>query len=545
MDLALSPEELVIMLSTETEMVLPMPATWNDIRMQDQLTSQCPGTMHNFLNSVCVSEFNETVRDCCCNMKACQLGTFESVMTVMKDSILPAHVLHFNDSDPIFSQNIFNYNILPAHASKNITLFPNLFETKPPNNYDTKRFLNLEPYIPLCKLKKVFLSNDSKFGTAPSPFVYEYSFCTLFRPTFTDQGICYAFNAQKPENLFKPSEYLTAFLSVFGNQRTFEPQKITGIGKSNGLTLFLDAHTLTSSYKTGKHKAKDFQIGFDNFGSFSLPSNGGFQVSAGKKTSFVITPIVLESTEAVKLLTSSERNCQFPQESENSKFFSLYSHSGCIFECLWYQAVETCQCSSWKYPMPGNISDVCDHSGNICFKEVMNDQSRVVSCDCKPDCTKVSYDYYVIQEDLVPSVQCNEKEGTKPLIDYLKNYLPDQHMTKYWNLLNIVSNKTTMEGVLEADNNLCANRIKNDIAIIEIYFSSPFVTKIKKDVRTTFTDKISNIGKNNTIFTFCCNLFHNYCFDTKILIKIGHFCLCCENQVVGRLLKKYDSFSTA
>ena len=34
----------------------------------------------------------------------------------------------------------------------------------------------------------------------------------------------------------------------------------------------------------------------------------------------------------------------------------------------------------------------------------------------------------------------------------------------------------------------------NDIAIVDIYFSTPFVSKMKQDVRTTFTDKISNIG---------------------------------------------------
>ena len=43
---------------------------------------------------------------------------------------------------------------------------------------------------------------------------------------------------------------------------------------------------------------------------------------------------------------------------------------------------------------------------------------------------------------------------------------------------------------------MCANRLVNDIAVVEIYFSTPFVAKMRQDVRTTFTDKISNIGTN-------------------------------------------------
>jgi hypothetical protein len=33
-----------------------------------------------------------------------------------------------------------------------------------------------------------------------------------------------------------------------------------------------------------------------------------------------------------------------------------------------------------------------------------------------------------------------------------------------------------------------------DIAIVDIFFDSPFVTQLKRDVRTTYAGKISNIG---------------------------------------------------
>ncbi len=51
-------------------------------------------------------------------------------------------------------------------------------------------------------------------------------------------------------------------------------------------------------------------------------------------------------------------------------FLAFNSHSGCIFECLWRQAVEFCNCHSWKFPTYANESDLCDHSGNVCFDEI-------------------------------------------------------------------------------------------------------------------------------------------------------------------------------
>ena len=43
---------------------------------------------------------------------------------------------------------------------------------------------------------------------------------------------------------------------------------------------------------------------------------------------------------------------------------------------------------------------------------------------------------------------------------------------------------------------ICERRMTSDIAVVEIYLSTAFVTKMKQDVRTTFADKLSNIGKN-------------------------------------------------
>lgn len=41
---------------------------------------------------------------------------------------------------------------------------------------------------------------------------------------------------------------------------------------------------------------------------------------------------------------------------------------------------------------------------------------------------------------------------------------------------------------------VCRRRYTKDIAVVEIFFATPFITKLKRDVWITFVGKISNIG---------------------------------------------------
>ncbi len=85
---------------------------------------------------------------------------------------------------------------------------------------------------------------------------------------FTDEGICHAFNAKHPKVTFKPSEYMKSFEDVFGGGRddyvpfnisgvhfccklvtffSFCNPKFLGVGTKNGMTIYLDANSLTGN----------------------------------------------------------------------------------------------------------------------------------------------------------------------------------------------------------------------------------------------------------------------------------------------------------
>ncbi len=62
-------------------------------------------------------------------------------------------------------------------------------------------------------------------------------------------------------------------------------------------------------------------------------------------------------------------------------------------------------------------------------------------------------------------------------------------------MVDIATGIKTADKITEEEKSLCERRISGDIAIVEIHFSTPFVTQMKQDVRVSFADKISNIGK--------------------------------------------------
>jgi hypothetical protein len=121
----------------------------------------------------------------------------------------------------------------------------------------------------------------------------------------------------------------------------------------------------------------------------------------------------------VRSLSISERRCRFSDETDGSSLFEIYSHSGCLFECLWRQALELCGCIPWKYPQLGDESQICDYVGNQCFKNVINEGDRVLNCSCPVDCSKISYDYYIVKEVISAQEECNEN---KHILEYLRNY---------------------------------------------------------------------------------------------------------------------------
>ena len=97
--------------------------------------------------------------------------------------------------------------------------------------------------------------------------------------------------------------------------------------------------------------------------------------------------------------------------------------------------------------------------------------------------------------------------------DYIENHQRTGHMAEFWTHMAEYKHKSsiklnclsfTFPLIFSLTNETetvpsfnCPERLVKDIAIVEIYFGSPFVTKLQKDLTATFTDKLASMGTNN------------------------------------------------
>ena len=90
------------------------------------------------------------------------------------------------------------------------------------------------------------------------------------------------------------------------------------------------------------------------------------------------------------------------EASYNDSMFMQYNTLGCMFECRLNYSIMHSKCIPWDYPIPGGLNatkyGVCvagpSHSeGRIkFFQELMDSDTSMKNCDCKPDCEHVKHE---------------------------------------------------------------------------------------------------------------------------------------------------------
>ncbi len=249
--------------------------------------------------------------------KGCYIGSFETLMTIMKENIFHPHLFDLNLMfDSNFTGNMTAMSFGYTNAIKQLEpMFP-IVRLEDDLKEDFVVNGNAAPFIPFCQLDNVwskwdhwgsylvekedqeefeFLSigMDEKLdGNGAAAYKFEnlnsfHEFCTLFRPSFTDKGICYTFNGVDSADMFVDSDYIDAYRKVFGLPPEAYPEEkfiASGLGIRNGLRLILDAHTLTSRYKIIPKTDATFQMSLQYPKDFPLPLMEGIQIRAGYKT---------------------------------------------------------------------------------------------------------------------------------------------------------------------------------------------------------------------------------------------------------------------
>ena len=92
-------------------------------------------------------------------------------------------------------------------------------------------------------------------------------YCSAFKPSFTDKGICYSWNNNKFSNLFDKSEYINEMTDIFEYRSEDRPIVYPQAnGPNYGFKFIIDTHTFSNKYKTYANEMRDVDVVIHNKG---------------------------------------------------------------------------------------------------------------------------------------------------------------------------------------------------------------------------------------------------------------------------------------
>lgn len=253
------------------------------------------------------------------------------------------------------------------------------------------------------------------------------SYCNkLFISTLTYRGLCFTFNMQEHNIIFKneTSKDLTGTKPVpYSNQKlmwTLE-QKYTTRDKVMPLRP-TDVGSLMIRTRLSKNESKNlcperyrgYSVTFhlpNEYPSF-MHTFTNFQIKKNKLISITAT-----STKYDKFLQGfplHQRGC-YNENERQLRFFKQYTMVNCLEECVANFTIKKCGCVAYYAPRSNDMK-VCRFIDKNCFKTVYNYWPAVYykipenvkdnpefPCNCLPTCTSIEYrevnDYTLEQED--------------------------------------------------------------------------------------------------------------------------------------------------
>lgn len=294
-----------------------------------------------------------------------------------------------------------------------------------------------------------------------------------FKSVLTDEGLCCTFNAIHPKLMFKdfePTEHVDENLLGDIEYMTWSPESgylkvdkaayplpVPGHGSNMGLTIKLDADV--SNYFCSSTSSSGFKILVHSPIETPRLTNFGFYVGTGMETEVVITPKISEASMLIRNVPIQQRQCIFANEA-NLSFYQIYSKKNCEMECSSRMTEAVCGCTLYYMPRKNdNDSKICNRKKAICYEQVLYNIAYSLdedfSCNyCLPACFEINYGREI----------SSSKLGTGKFITSEK-----------------LSNR-------DADN------IRDNLAIIHIFFSDTAYGGFTKNELFGFTEFLSNTG---------------------------------------------------
>ena len=428
--------------------------------------------------------------------------------------------------DPVFSEDQ-NYHITQQtnkvhDASRNFNLSPsfeNLFSALWYSSmpcYDLKgltaHFDKDSSFLKYCEWKGIPMKCSNIFTTFP-----------------TDIGMCCSFNIKAAEEIFYNSTYtnLIKELQLKDKLASFQYENISTIlpmdfttqpGKNRGLTVVLDSHSNLFSPGSNNADTNGFIGLVKPRGSFPQTALGGFELRPGHNNIVTISAKIITCDEGLQGLNAQERNCKFEEENSKLKFYQNYTQTNCLLECSLlfaqknvlnkYPNLQTCM--PWFFPSTDIAPFACDPWIAAEMYELMLDVPEYECRHCLPDCQTTIYQTTI---SAVPLRQCllqnarlglfckgNQASMSNQIIT--GSFVEKQYIRRLGKLpffiksLFPTSNRTHSSTIPRQDifGRSSYDPMESDIAKVQIYFKSPTAIEIRKQLKMSWIDFLSNTG---------------------------------------------------
>ncbi|XP_068914209.1 pickpocket protein 28-like [Tenebrio molitor] len=249
-----------------------------------------------------------------------------------------------------------------------------------------------------------------------------YNCSDLFKPVYTDLGVCFNFNmvhwkeifldtAVSYSGFYESSFHGTDWSSMKGFQSNEKihtyPRRGFASGATNALVIHLkqsktDVDAVCTTGISG------FKITLHD--PLQLPNFANYYIHVSLNTSVMvgIAPSLTQVSDVVKNLPPQTRKCYLSREKQLA-FYRRYSQINCLTECLSNFTVELCGCAPYYLPRNRStkicgavklecVSDAKDQFEIDTLEDTMHLENfdydfdfHQSACDCKPFCAELKY----------------------------------------------------------------------------------------------------------------------------------------------------------
>ncbi|XP_037940845.1 pickpocket protein 28-like isoform X1 [Teleopsis dalmanni] len=275
---------------------------------------------------------------------------------------------------------------------------------------------NFERYFFFCKW-------FNHFGTCD----------TLFKKTYTEEGICYTFNGLSSKDLYREdtyqhnhfdshnaieySEYSNRTLSWslqngYDTDSGFKtyPARVLGAGARAGIFIALQSFKQETDYYC-RGPIQGFKVLLHSPDDVPHVSKDFVRIPTGKEVLIAVKPNMITTSIGIDDYHPLRRQC-FLHNERQLRFFKIYTQSNCELECLANFTLEKCGCV--KFSMPRSLyTPVCNEDKIYCYDRAENDLLMSefteglkhtafnfrgpTKCNCMPACTSLTYNAEISQ----------------------------------------------------------------------------------------------------------------------------------------------------